>query len=589
MRRFIYGFFAVIGGLVFAFVLLGAGLWIWVRVTEYRVAANTVLTIDLTAPFPDAPPSGGLESLVLPERRPLRDVLDGLERAGGDPRVKGLVARIGDGSFGLAQIQELRDTVAAFRARGKFAIAYSDSFGEFGSGTRSYYLAAGFDEVWLQPMGLLGLIGLRAETPFFRGTLDKLGLVPRFDQREQYKTAMNTLTESAMTPAHREETESILASVYRQIVGGIAADRKLDPGTVRALVDRGPLMTEEALAAHLIDHIGYWDEAIAAMRARLGGSIHLLSLAHYLDAAGEPHSSGPTVALIYANGLIARGGGTGPLGESGILGANKVIEAFGKAQRDPAVRAILFRIDSPGGSAVASESIWRAVVRAKAAGKPVIVSMGDVAGSGGYYIAAGADKIVAEPATLTGSIGVLAGKMLITGLTDKLGMSWDSAQIGSNAAMFSPVEDFSKDGHARFESFLDDVYAGFKERVAEGRKLDAAAIETVAKGRVWTGEDAKARGLVDALGGYATALDLAKQAAGIPASSDVTIELFPPPSDTARALIVRALGGNEDEDSDDGGASSLAAALALLQPLVEQLQLLASPPDALVMPPVELR
>jgi protease-4 len=589
MRRFIYGFFAVIGGLVFAFVLLGAGLWIWVRVTEYRVAANTVLTLDLTAPLPDAPPSGGLESLVLPERRPLRDVLDGLERAGGDPRVKGLVARIGDGSFGLAQIQELRDTVAAFRARGKFAIAYSDSFGEFGSGTRSYYLAAGFDEVWLQPMGLLGLIGLRAETPFFRGTLDKLGLVPRFDQREQYKTAMNTLTESAMTPAHREETESILASVYRQIVGGIAADRKLDPGTVRALVDRGPLMTEEALAAHLIDHIGYWDEAIAAMRARLGGSIHLLSLAHYLDAAGEPHSSGPTVALIYANGLIARGGGTGPLGESGILGANKVIEAFGKAQRDPAVRAILFRIDSPGGSAVASESIWRAVVRAKAAGKPVIVSMGDVAGSGGYYIAAGADKIVAEPATLTGSIGVLAGKMLITGLTDKLGMSWDSAQIGSNAAMFSPVEDFSKDGHARFESFLDDVYAGFKERVAEGRKLDAAAIETVAKGRVWTGEDAKARGLVDALGGYATALDLAKQAAGIPASSDVTIELFPPPSDTARALIVRALGGNEDEDSDDGGASSLAAALALLQPLVEQLQLLASPPDALVMPPVELR
>ncbi|HXP29639.1 MAG TPA: signal peptide peptidase SppA [Stellaceae bacterium] len=588
MRRFIFGFFAVIGSLVFAVILLGAGLWIWVRVTEYRVVDNTVLTLDLTAAFPDAPPSGRLQSLVLPERRPLRDVLDGLERAGGDPRVKGLVARIGDGSFGLAQIQELRDAVAAFRARGKFAIAYSDSFGEFGSGTRSYYLATGFDEIWLQPMGLLGLIGLRAETPFFRGTLDKLGLVPRFDQREEFKTAMNTLTESAMTPAHREETESILASVYRQIVGGIAADRKLDPGTVRALVDRGPLMTEEAVAAHLIDHIGYWDEAIAAIRARLGGGIDLLSLARYLDAAGEPHSSGPTVALIYASGLIARGGGSGPLGGSGILGANKVIEAFRKAQRDPAVRAILFRIDSPGGSAVASESIWRAVGRAKAAGKPVIVSMGDVAGSGGYYIAAGADKIVAEPATLTGSIGVLAGKMLITGLSDKLGMSWDSAQIGSNAAMFSPIEDFSKDGHARFESFLDEVYAGFKERVAEGRKLDAAAIETVAKGRVWTGEEAQARGLVDALGGYATALDLAKQAAGIPASSDVTIELFPPPSDTARALIARALGGGEDEDSNDGGSSSLAAALALLQPLVEQLQLLASPPGALVMPPLEL-
>ena len=583
MRRFVLGFFATIGVLVIVLLLAGGGFFFWSRWTADRVAGNTVLTLDLTAPFPDTPPAGGVGALLFPGRRPLRDVLDAIARAGDDPRVTGLIAHLGGDDFGIAQVQELRDAIIAFRAKGKHATAFAESFGEFGPGTRSYYLATAFDDIWLQPLGLVGLIGLSAEEPFFRGTFDKLGIVPRFDHREQYKTAMNMLTETAMTPAHREETTAILASDEDQIVSGIAAGRKLDPATVRTLIDRGPLMTEEALTAHLIDHIGYEDEATAALRARLGGRAHLMKWDDYLDAAGRPNRQGPVIALIYADGLITTAGGRGnPVTGSQVLSAARVVKAFNEAARDPKVRAILFRIDSPGGSVVASEAIWRATVAAERAGKPVIASMGDVAGSGGYYIAAAADKIVAEPGTLTGSIGVLAGKFLIGGLSGKLGVTWDGAAVGKDAAMFSPIEDFTPAEHDRFEAFLDQVYDGFKAHVAQGRKMSAEAVEAVAKGRVWTGADAKTHGLVDALGGYQTALALAKSAAHLPAAQPVTLELVPAPHDTARTLLARALGHAET----GSGAGSLADLATLAEPLIARLQSMTA--GALVMPPLGL-
>ena len=585
MRRFIVGFFAVIGALVFVLVLAGVGVGLWFRASGPSIAENTVLTLDIGSGFPDVPPSSALSSLLFPGRPPLRDVLDALERAGDDPRVSGLVARFGGGEMGTAEAQELRDAVASFRAKGKRAVAYADSFGEFSSGTRSYYVAAAFDQIWLQPMGLVGLVGLRVEEPFFRGTLDKLGIVPRFDHREEYKSAADPITENSMTAPDRAQLEALLNSVYGQIVHGIAEGRKLDEATVRGLADRGPLLAKEALAAHLIDRIGYSDDALAALGVRQPESRRLMPLARYLAAAGRPHTGGPTIALIYASGLIQRGrDDASPLADSGTLGADGLVRAFRMAERDPDVRAILFRVDSPGGSATASESIWRATVRAKAAGKKLIVSMGNVAGSGGYYVAAAADKIVAEPATLTGSIGVVGGKVLIGGLLDKIGASTSAVQVGDSAGLFSAFEDFTPDGHRRFEAFLDDVYASFKERVAEGRKLDAAAVEALAKGRIWSGEDAKARGLVDVLGGYATALALAKSEAGIPVDSDVTIKLFPPPRDAASLLVARALG--DDADNDD--ARALARTLAALRPLIAQFERLSAPPGALTMAPVEI-
>jgi len=255
------------------------------------------------------------------------------------------------------------------------------------------------------------------------------------------------------------------------------------------------------------------------------------------------------------------------------------------------VRAILFRIDSPGGSASASEAIWRETLRAKEAGKPVIVSMSNVAGSGGYYVAAAADKIVAEPATLTGSIGVVAGKVLIGGLSSNLGVTWDGTQVGKQADMYSVITDFTPAEHQRFERMLDDVYAGFKQRVAQGRKLGPDAVEQVAKGRVWSGEDAKARGLVDELGGFDKALLLAKQAAGIAPEQDVTLKWFPPPTNTPGAILARLMGrdGGDDGEQSTGARFGADRLLASWRPVLRYLELATAPPGALTMPPIDLR
>lgn len=575
--RIIVGVFAVVGALAVLAVCGGVAVWFIAQSREAQIADNTILTLDLTRSFPDAAPGRGLEQLVAPSRMSLIDALDTLRRAGDDPRIAGLVARIGDSGMGFAEVEELRDAIAAFRAKGKRAVAYSDTFGELSSGTRSYYLAAAFNEIWLQPMGMVGLMGLRAELPYFRGTLDRLGIVPDFAHREEFKDAANTLTETGMTGPEREELQALLGSISGRIVQDIATGRKIDPAALQALIDRAPLLTDEALKAHLIDHVGDRIDAIASF----GAAPHLVSLRDYREAAGEAHQAGPTVALIYATGLLARGGGSGSL-LGGGSGTDEVTRAFRLAREDKNVRAIVFRIDSPGGSAVAAESIWAAVERAREAGKPIIVSMGDVAGSGGYYIAAPADKIVAEPATLTGSIGVVAGKLVFSGLLQKLGANFAALQTGANAGFASALQDFSPAERARLNAVLDEIYAGFKERVAQGRKLDAQQVEAVAKGRVWSGADAQARKLVDTLGGFETALDLAKRAAGIPAGEDVTLKLYPPPESTFDAILARLTGGRDENGTD---ALLPAELLRAWHETSERLATMLAPPGALVMQP----
>ena len=583
MRRFIVGFFAIIGAAVSLFIAALVALAIWAAPASIPVAEGTVLSLNLTESLSDTPPPEGIATLLGGSKPTLRDVLDAIEGAGNDPRVKGVFARVGGDDISTAQAQELRDAIASFRAKGKFTIAYADTIGEFGAGTHAYYLAAGFDEIWLQPQGVVGLSGLRTEAPFFRGLLDKLGVVPSFDHRSEYKTAMNMITERQMTPPHREETESLLNSVFGQIVRGIAHDRKLDEAQVRALVDRGLLLSDEALQAHAIDHVGYRDEAEAAARARAGKDATLVTTLNYLDRAGRPHEKGPTIALIYGTGLIQRGTSTpNPFSSSGLMGADTVSSAFDKAAQDRDVKAILFRVDSPGGSAVASETIWHAVQRARDSGKPIIVSMGAVAGSGGYYVAAPADKIVAEPATLTGSIGVLAGKFVLSGLWDKIGVSWDTVSEGTSADMFSTLKDFSPAERQRFEAFLDGAYDTFKNRVARGRKLSEDALESVAKGRVWTGEDAKTHGLVDELGGFSTALTLAKEAAHIRADEDVTLKLYPRAETTGEAF--GRLVGRVPSNDDAAAGSTMATRIGLLRALLYQVDLASEPAGSALMP-----
>ena len=587
MRRFVIGFFAAVGFLT-AVLAVGAVLLIGglkPRVTP--LADNIILTVDLTRGLEEGPSEDHLLRLLVGAEPTLRDVLDGIERASDDLRVKVLLARVGDDALGLGKIQELRDAIKAFRAKGKVALAFADSFGEFGPGTRPYYLATAFDEIWLQPMGNVGLTGLYTEVPFFKGTLDLLGVAPQLDHREEFKTAMNSLTETKMTPPHREEVDALLASISGQIIHGIAENRKLSEDEVRAAIDRGPLLADEAHDAKLVDRLGYRDEAIVHARSRAGSGAELTSLTTYLDRAGRPHREGATIALIYGSGLIQRAASsTNPLTESNVMAANKIARAFHAAVRDPAVRAILFRVDSPGGSVVASETIWREVVFARERGKPVVVSMGDVAGSGGYYVAAPADKIVAEPATLTGSIGVLAGKLVVSDLFQKLGLSTDSAQIGTNAAMFSITSDFSARAHSRLEAFLDDTYKGFKNHVASGRHMTEEAVEAVAKGRVWSGEDAQAHGLVDELGGTAVALQLAKEAAKLAPDAAVKLTVFPPEKEAFEIIVDRLLGKQRDDEDSSASSGSIERSLKAVQPLLQRLQTLLDNSGVLTMPAI---
>jgi protease-4 len=583
MRRLLVGFFAAIGVLAVLFGIALAVAVIRLQPGKPSLPNNIILSADLNRGLAEGRGEEGWRRLVLGGKPSLRDFLDALQAAGADPRVKGILARVGDDETGLAEAQQVRDAIAAFRAKGKFAVAFAESFGEFGAGTRPYYLATAFDQIWLQPMGSLGLTGLYAESTFFKGALDLVGIAPEFDHRGQFKTAANVLTETRMTPPAREEVEDLLASISGQVVGGIAQARKLSPDAIRGAIDRAPLLPDEALQAKLVDRLGYRDDAIAAAHKRAGSDAEIVDLATYLDGAGRPNRKGERIALIYGSGLIVRGGGAAnALAGSDEMAANDMTRAFRDAVRDPKVRAILFRIDSPGGSVTASETIWHDVVFARERGKPVIVSMGNVAGSGGYYVAAPADKIVAEPATLTGSIGVLAGKLVVAKLLKKIGVSTDAAQFGANAAMFSATSDFSPLARGRLQAFLDATYQGFKDHVAAGRHLTPDAVEAIAQGRVWSGEEAKANGLVDALGGYEVALRLAKEVANIPADAPVELTVFPRREGLAAYLYDRLTG--KERDDNDIGVTALGRAIEAAQPMVERIEALLDNTAIVIMP-----
>jgi protease-4 len=581
MRRFLVGFLATIGFLVLLGAAVGGGLFLWLAPEKPDVPARTIVTLDLTQSLAETESGDAFESLLFEREPTLRDVLEGLERAAADPRVVGVFARVGDDEYGFAVTQELRDAVASFRKSGKPALVFADSFGEFGPGLKSYYLATAFDEIWLQPAGSVGLAGIRSENPFLRSALEEIGIEPRFERREEYKTAFNNFTENGFTPAHKEELEQLLGSVYRQAAHGVASARKLDPAEGEQLLGAGPFLAEEALKAHLVDHVGWRDQAVARLRGTSGAT--MLPVLDYLERAGRPHERGTRIALIRGTGAVQRGDtGGGLLTGDRVMSADAVTHAFRKAVADPEVKAILFRVDSPGGSAIASETIWREVVRAKEAGKPVIVSMGDLAGSGGYYVAAGATKIVAQPGTLTGSIGVIAGKIVTRRLWQKLGVYWDAVEYGENAGMFSLIEDFTPAQRQRFETELDSVYGTFKARVAEGRHMSLDQVEAVAKGRIWTGEEAKQKGLVDALGGYDTALALVREAAGL--APDAAVDLVPfPPQRSALDLLWARLTGEEGAERKSGART--VALARLLRPLAR----LIEAPGPLTMPLRELR
>ena len=566
MSKLIVRFLAILGALWLIGLVI---VLIFMIGSKGKVPSKTILEANLEQPLAEDIPETPTAKLMLTDRHTVRDVVDAIDRGASDDRVVGMVANIGAAPMGLAQVQEIREAVERFRAHKKFAVAYAETFGEFGPGNGSYYLATAFDQIYLQPSGDVGLTGIIMESPFIKGTLSKLGMTFHGDHRYEYKNALNMLTETKFTAPHKEAMTAIMTSWFNQMKDGICQARQIAPDKFQSLVDAGPYLGKEAVDAKLVDGVAYRDEVYDRVKKKGGDGAELLYLEKYLDRAGRPHEHGKTVALVFGVGDVTRGKSDyDPVQGSQNMGSVTVAGAIRAAAADKDVKAILFRVDSPGGSYVASDTIWREVVNARKAGKPVIVSMGDLAGSGGYFVAMAADKIVAQPGTITASIGVLGGKMLTSGLWDKVGLSWDEVHQGNNATMFTGTHDYTPAEWARFEAWLDRVYVDFTGKVADGRKLPKEKVLEIAKGRIWSGQDAKNLGLVDELGGYDTALKLAKKAAGIPESDDVKIVVYPKPKTLLQTLIQR--GGADNSDKEALG-QTLAKILQDVQPVAREL------------------
>ena len=582
MKKFLARTLMLIGAWVVVMAIVGV---ITTLMSQESLPERIVLEIDFEREFAEYIPADPLASVLMERTASVRDIVDALHQAASDERILALVARAGNTRMGLAEIQEVRDAVSTFRESGKPTIAYAETFGEFGPGNGAYYLATAFDRIYLQPSGDIGLTGLMAESTFVSGTLEKLGLSPRMDHRYEYKNALNMFTEKKYTQPHREALLQIIESQFGQIVQGIAAGRGLEVEAVRTLVDRGPFLGAQALTENLVDGLAYRDEVRAGIDTDLGEEAERVGLFTYLRQMGRPHSAGEAIALIYGVGGVQRGKSEYSAALSGpTMGADSVSAAFRDAVQDDTVRAILFRVDSPGGSYVASDTIWRETVRAKAAGKPVIVSMGNVAGSGGYFVAAAADKIVAQPGTITGSIGVFGGKLLTAELMEKIGISSDEVHTSTNATMWSSALDYTPQQWRRITAWLDHVYEDFTHKVAQGRGLTQGEVHAVAKGRIWTGEDAKDIGLIDELGGFPLALSLAKQAAGIAADTPVQLKLFPAQK-TLLETVLSHLQGREDAAASPT-AAALRQVMQAVRPVIQMGQRLGlwSEPGVLTMP-----
>ena len=565
MRQRLSHFFAVIGFIVVVYVLV---VVVVVFVSKGHVPRKTVVELDLEQPLIEAVPDDPLAEAMNRDSAKVRDIVETLERASKDDRVVGIVAKVGNGRMGLAQAQEIREAVLRFRQSKKFAIAFSETFGEFRNGGGSYYVATAFDQIWMQPSGDVGLTGIMLESPFVKGTLAKLGMSFRGDHRYEYKAALNFYTETKYTPAHKEEMQKIMDSWFGQMLKGIGEARHKSPDELKALIDKGPFLGKEALDAGLVDKLGYRDQAYDEVKKRAGNDAELLYSWKYLERAGRPHDKGKKIALIYGVGGVVRGkSGYDPGQGNFFMGSETVSAAFREAAEDKDVQAILFRVDSPGGSYVASDTIWREMMNARQKGKKIIVSMGDLAGSGGYFVAIPADKIVAQPGTITASIGVLGGKVLTSGFWDKIGLSWDEIHTSQNATMFTGTHDYTPAEWARFEQWLDRVYVDFTGKVADGRKLPKEKVLQIAKGRIWSGEDAKALGLVDELGGFPEALALAKKAVGIPDSEEVKLAVYPTPKSPLQLFLHRGA----DNSERDATVEATVQILRAVQPALRQL------------------
>jgi protease IV len=518
-----------------------------------RVAAQSTLVLRPEGELHEIIPDDVL-GFIRADVTTVRGFVENLRKAKRDSRITSVLLMPGALELPFwGKVQELRDAVVDFRKSGKTVVAFLEHGGD-----REYYLASAADRVFLLPTSRLDLAGIASYEVFLRGAFDKLGAYPDFHHIGDFKTATNQLTETTFTPAHREMTESLNRDMYDQLVRGIAGSRKKTEADVRALLDDGPFSPEDALRAGLIDDLAYEDQIddrVPQLKASAGQN-RRVQLREY--ARISPQSVGirprSRIAVIYAVGVIASGdSGFDPV-NGRIAGSSSIVEQIRRIREDDSVKAIVLRVDSPGGSSTASDVIWRelTITRDQKPSRPLVTSMSDLAASGGYYISMPAQVIVAQPATLTGSIGIYTGKVVISGTLAKLGINTGTVTSGPNADIYSPFSRFSPAEQAKIEQSMQSFYDQFVEKVAEARHTTPERIDAIAQGRVWTGRQAREMGLVDQLGGLDVAIAAAKQRARIPAEEDVEIVVYPP-----RRSFYEAL-------ADQFGADSASRALHVL-------------------------
>jgi protease-4 len=527
-----------------------------------RVASNSVLVMDASGQIEEqrAPDFFSTFNGTVPV---LHDYIDALDQARTDPHITGLVVRIAPLQTGWGKLEEIRAHLLKFRSSGKPTICY---LGYDGIQNPEYYLASACKEIWLVPTAPVSIRGMMAQAVFFRGTLDKLKIVPEYYHIAEFKTASNTFTEKKFTPEHKEEVETLLRSVYEQYLHETSKARDMTRDQFETILNRAPLSTNEAVQAKIVDRVGYWDQVQDFFKGRAGGW-NPISLNQYRSFPSAPNFALDKIAIIHATGLIVSGDSSTTAAGGFIMGGDSVASDLRKARQDSSIKAIVLRVDSGGGSVVASEVIRREVQLAHET-KPVVVSMSDVAASGGYWIASPADKIIADPNTITGSIGVLIGKMNVSGLYNLLGISTDYVATSENATLFSAQQNFTPAQQAYIERSMHETYEAFIKGVAEGRKMSVDAVDKIGKGRVWSGAQAKDLGLVDELGGSDTAIDVAKQLAHIPAGNSVRIVRLPEEKTFFQQLFERQKEQMRESESIE---ATLQHIMGLLEPVQARL------------------
>jgi protease-4 len=547
----------VLGLVVLAVIVSVAGVAIMYLAASRGPAVPNRATLVLRpgGELQELPPDDVVGQVLGVENNTVRSYIDTLRAAAQDERITSVLLVPTTLSLPYwAKVQELRDAVVEFRKSGKPVVAFL----EYG-GDREYYLASAADKVYLLPTSPLDLAGVASYGIFLRGALDRAGVTPDFVHVGDYKTAPNQLTEKGFTRADREMTKSLNDDAFEQLVSGIAEGRRKSESEVRALIGDGPFLPGAAVSQGLVDELLYDDEIDDHLIDLLDDvdEIERIEDMDYERAASVRTGRGrPRVAVLYAVGTITSGDSSADTLGGAVIGSDTMVEQIRDIEDDDSIRAVVLRIDSPGGSSVASDVIWRelTVMRQDMPSRPLIVSMSDLAASGGYYIAVAADAIVAQPATLTGSIGIYGGKLAFGGALAKLGVTAEAITSGPNAGIESPFDPFTPAQRAKLQAQMIEFYDGFVKRVAESRKTTPERIHELAQGRVWTGKQAKAQGLVDALGGLDTAVALAKERAGIPAYQEVELVTYPAPRTFYEAL-------REQFGATDGAGASLAALL----------------------------